>query len=160
MTTERAGEDLPGRSARNALPRCARLTRPADFKRVFTSPAVSADDFFKVLARHSEMNRPRLGMAVSRQVDKHAVGRNRIKRVIRESFRQHFADCGPPVDFVVLPRPVSATISNTKLRLSLDRLWARVLVRLGERPEQSPPGPDRQGATPHRSEDGGGTPEG
>ena len=160
MTTERAGGDLPGRSARNALPRCARLIRPADFKRVFTRPVVCADEFFKVLARPSEMDRPRLGMAVSRQVDKRAVGRNRIKRAIRESFRQRFTDRGPPVDFVVLPRPVSATISNTRLRLSLDRLWTRVLVRLGERPEQSTPGPDRAGATSHRSRNGGRTPEG
>ena len=135
MSADRAGDEQPGRAARNTLPRCARLTRPADFKRVFTQPVVSADDCFKVLARRSDLKRARLGMAVSRQVDKRAVGRNRIKRVIRESFRQRFSDCGPAVDFVVLPRPGSATISSRKLRLSLDRLWTRVLVRLGERPE-------------------------
>ena len=137
MTTERAGGDLPGRSARNALPRCARLIRPADFKRVFTRPVVCADEFFKVLARPSEMDRPRLGMAVSRQVDKRAVGRNRIKRVIRESFRQRFTDRGPPVDFVVLPRPESATIPNRHLFQSLEKHWGRALARLDVALERS-----------------------
>jgi len=126
-----------GETARHILPKHARLTRPAEFKRVFTKPAVCADECFKVLARRSDANRPRLGMAVSRQVDRRAVGRNRIKRLIRESFRQQFSDSGPAVDFVVLPRQASATISNRRLRLSLDRLWMRVMARLGEAPQQA-----------------------
>lgn len=125
-----------GETARKALPRAARLTRPAEFKRVFTKPVVSADDCFKVLARRSLADRARLGMAVSRQVDKSAVGRNRIKRVIRESFRQRFSDGQPAADFVVLPKRASATISNRQLGVSLDRLWARVLARLGELPDR------------------------
>ena len=125
-----------GETVRNALPRAARLTRPAEFKRVFTKPVVSADDCFKVLARRGLTDRPRLGMAVSRQVDKSAVGRNRIKRVIRESFRQRFSGGEPAADFVVLPKRASATISNRQLGVSLDRLWARVLARLDELPDR------------------------
>jgi len=116
----------------HALPRQARLITPADFKRVFKNPIVSADGAFKVLARRNDHERPRLGMAVSRQVDKRAVGRNRIKRVIRESFRQYFANSGPAMDFVVLPRRESATICNRQLRHSLDTHWARLLARCGK----------------------------
>lgn len=137
MNRFRASDNPADVMARNTLPRNARLTRPAEFKRVFTKPAVSADDCFKVLVRRSDADRPRLGMAVSRQVDKRAVGRNRIKRIIRESFRRRFSEGGPAADFVVLPRPASATISNRQLGLSLDRLWTRVLARLGELPDQS-----------------------
>jgi ribonuclease P protein component len=117
--------------ADHSLPRQARLTKPADFKRVFNSPTVSADRAFKLLARSNDHERPRLGMAVSRQVDKRAVGRNRIKRVIRESFRQYFVDSGPAMDVVVLPRRESATICNRQLRHSLDKHWARLLARYG-----------------------------
>jgi ribonuclease P protein component len=130
--SEHPAETVSGPSAVTAFPRQARLTKPADFKRVFAKPTVSADHCFKVLACHGGGCRARLGMAVSRQVDKRAVGRNRIKRVIRESFRRRFAEPGPVVDIVVLPRSESATICNRQLAESLDRHWQRVLARLGQ----------------------------
>ena len=91
-------------------------------------------------------------MAVSRQVDRHAVGRNRIKRVIRESFRQSFAAVEPVsmvsgardkskqegmagvaikdkfsgIDFVVLPRREAANICNRELFKSLHAHWSRL----------------------------------
>jgi len=97
---------------------------------------VSSDAWFKILARRDGGGGPRLGLAVSRQVDKRAVARNRIKRVVRESFRQSFADSGLAVDFVVLARRESATISNRQLRRSLNSHWVRILERLGELPHQ------------------------
>lgn len=112
------------------LPRAARLIKPAEFKRVFDQPTVSADRCFKVLARPGTGDRSRLGMAVSRQVDKRAVGRNRIKRVIRESFRRQPLSGVRAVDFVVLPRKESATICNRQLYRSLEKHWARVRTRL------------------------------
>lgn len=118
------------------FPRRARLTKPAEFKRVFSEPVVSSDAWFKVLARGDGSNGPRLGLAISRQVDKRAVVRNRIKRTVRESFRHRFVDTHPSVDFVVLARRDTATISNRQLRSSLNRHWLRILERLGERPGQ------------------------
>ena len=91
-------------------------------------------------------------MAVSRQVDRHAVGRNRIKRIIRESFRQSLEAVEPDplvseaqdkpkqegmagaaiedkfsgIDFVVLPRREAATTSNRELFKSLHAHWSRL----------------------------------
>lgn len=109
-----------------AFPRGARLTRPAEFQRVFAKATVSADRCFKVLARPNEVGGPRLGMAVSRKVDRKASGRNRIKRVVRESFRHYFRNRRPSLDFVVLPRPASATICNRRLTESLAVHWQRL----------------------------------
>ena len=103
-----------------------KLTKPIEFKRVFDKPTVSADACFRVLARNNEGTYPRLGMAVSRQVDKRAVGRNRIKRVIRESFRVQNACSRFPVDFVVLPRRETAVMCNEKLFRSLKYHWSRL----------------------------------
>lgn len=125
-------QDQPGHSS--GLPRTARLRKPSEFKRVFNRPKVSSDRFFKVLAQSGGGAGPRLGMAVSRQVDRKATGRNRIKRIIRESFRQTFASGGPAVDFVVLPRKESATICNGQLFRSLDKHWARIVAQLPEDP--------------------------
>jgi len=96
-----------------------------------------------VLARNNEGDYSRLGMAVSRQVDRRAVGRNRIKRVIRESFRQSFGtkagavieENSPGIDFVVLPRREAATICNQQLFQSLQTHWTCLRQKTGLRQE-------------------------
>jgi len=130
VSDNRVGNTLREPSVGTAFPSEARLTKPAEFRRVFSKPAVSSDRCFKVLARRGDAERARLGLAVSRQVDKRAVGRNRLKRLIRESFRRRFAGPGPAVDFVVLPRAESATICNRQLSQSLEKHWERVLAQL------------------------------
>lgn len=126
MTESTAGRHHPVPAPPAAFAGPARLKKPIEFKRVFSRPVVSADRCFKVLARPNDRGGPRLGMAVSRQVDRKATGRNRLKRVIRESFRLYFRDRRTPVDFVVLPRRESATICNTRLSKSLDGHWERI----------------------------------
>ncbi len=58
----------------------------------------------------------RLGFAISRQKVRLAVGRNRLRRLIRESFRHQVAAL-PPVDLVVLAR------ERTR---SLEQHWGRI----------------------------------
>jgi len=114
-----------------SLPRAAftskqKLTKAIEFKRVFNKPFVSSDACFKILARISTGESARLGMAVSRQIDKRAVGRNRIKRVVRESFRLRYRERGTCVDIVVLPRQATASMSNERLFHSLKKHWSRL----------------------------------
>ena len=118
---------------RQRFPRAARLTRPAEFKHVFDKPVVSADALFRVLARAGAGGRSRLGMAVSRNIERRATRRNRIKRIVRESFR-HYFDAeglrGRPVDVVVLPRQACARAGNREMSQSLERHWARIVTRV------------------------------
>jgi len=80
-------------------------------------------------------------MAVSRKVEPRATGRNRIKRVVRESFRlNHFASVnsgenkerGQCRDYVVLPSPSSALAPNAQLFESLSRHWREIDRKLAE----------------------------
>jgi ribonuclease P protein component len=64
----------------------------------------------------------RLGMAISRRHARRAVERSRIKRLVRETFRQHRATL-PPVDVVVMLRGKAAGVPNAVLRDGLQRLW-------------------------------------
>ena len=138
MTKDKAVTDIKP-TGQYSFPRTARLLKPIDFKRVFKTSIASSDRYFKVLARPNGRGFSRLGLAVSRKVDRHAVGRNRIKRVVRESFRHAFESgatspvmgdgtARPPngIDLVVLPRPVCATICNGQLMKSLDDHWSRL----------------------------------
>ena len=66
---------------------CNRLKRPEEFAAVFASRNRSNDKFFLFLATNNNTNLARLGMAVPKKNVTKAVERNRIKRLIRESFR-------------------------------------------------------------------------
>jgi ribonuclease P protein component len=70
-------------------------------------------------------------MAISRKAAGSAVQRNRLKRIIRESFRAHRVDL-PPVDLVVMSRPEAAMAENSQLWQSLDKHWRRVKAKCGE----------------------------
>jgi ribonuclease P protein component len=120
------GERKTGPSGKAGFTSKQKLTKAIEFKRVFDNPFVSSDACFKVLARTTECEISRLGMAVSRQIDKRAVGRNRIKRVVRESFRLNYSAKGVRLDIVVLPRRETATMCNEKLFHSLKCHWSRL----------------------------------
>lgn len=109
-------------AAAGRFERRRRLTEGAQFERVFANPARSADRNFTVLGRSNDLGYARLGLVVGKRVDKRAVVRNRLKRLIRESFRQqHLAG----FDLVVIAKPPAAGADPATLRQSLQRLWAR-----------------------------------
>ncbi|MCP4047530.1 MAG: ribonuclease P protein component [Gammaproteobacteria bacterium] len=123
--------------------RQSRLLKPAEFKLVFQKPIRSSDDCFRVLARANGIKRHRLGMAVSKKSCSRAVGRNRIKRVIRENFRGQLVGKGADntMDFVVLSTMVTTTQSNKTLDASLLAHWQRLIRKTenrnyGDRPDQ------------------------
>ena len=64
----------------------------------------------------------RLGMAVPKRQLKRAVDRNRIKRLIRESFRKHQAQL-QGLDVVVLVRHGIVKLDNETVFRALDKHW-------------------------------------
>jgi ribonuclease P protein component len=115
-----------------SLPRRSRLSGKEAFSNVFQHAVVSTDASFKVLAHRTGLQESRLGMAVSRQVDKRAVERNRLKRIVRESFRRHYllhAGEGA-IDIVVLPRQQAVSVSNRQLFEQLTQHWQRIDERI------------------------------
>lgn len=64
-------------------------------------------------------------MAVSRRVSKRAVDRNRIKRLVRESFRQQRARL-PVQDILVIALPEAAKANAESLRTELAKHWQRL----------------------------------
>lgn len=87
--------------------RDARLTDKADFDRVFADNQRARTDSLLVMARPNTVGHARLGMIIAKRLLARAVDRNRVKRCVRESFRQVRADL-PACDFVVrlIARPL------------------------------------------------------
>lgn len=67
----------------------------------------------------------RLGLAIGRKHVPQAVARNRVKRLVRESFRRRREQL-PPVDIVIYPVTRLTGVSSREIRRSLEQLWERL----------------------------------
>ena len=78
-----------------------------------------------MFARVNGLKQARLGLAVPKRQIKTAVARNRIRRLIRESFRynQHRL---AGLDVVVLVKAGAARMVNPTFLRDLDTLWDRL----------------------------------
>lgn len=117
--------DAATTSASFSFARRYRLTKPAEFARVFSNSQRSADRYFTLLYRPNQSTTARLGFAVAKKRIPAAVGRNRIRRLARESFRKQRRSL-PPVDIIILARSAAAAAANTDLLASLDKHWQRL----------------------------------
>ncbi len=84
------------------LPKAARLLSRREFLQVQQRGRRVYSGEVLVLALDSGRTRPRIGITVSSKVA-NAVGRNRVKRWVREAFRAAQAEL-PAVDLVVVAR--------------------------------------------------------
>jgi ribonuclease P protein component len=107
-----------------------RLTRPADFRRVFDRRCSVSNPFLIVYGAPNDLDRCRLGLSVSRKVGP-AVLRNRLRRLYREAFRLSRAEMPVGLDLVLIPRrPGEPRLEELREALpTLVQSLARRLVR-------------------------------
>lgn len=107
------------------FPPSARLRVSAEFQAVFKAGRRLSSPQLRLFAHvRAEAKAPRLGVAVSKKVDKRAVGRNRIKRLARETFRRERHQL-PPGDYVLIAQPGASALSSGELRAQ----WLQLLER-------------------------------
>ena len=107
------------------FPRAARMLAAGDFAALRGASRRIATRHFHAEFRPTEYASARLGLAVSRRVSKRAVQRNRLKRLIRESFRRHLAQL-PCFDILVIARSSAVTVEGSELLEDLAALWRRL----------------------------------
>jgi ribonuclease P protein component len=110
------------------FPRNLRLLKAAEFKAVFANACKSGDGNITLLARANGMEHPRLGMAISRKSVRLAVGRNRIKRQLREYLRLHQDQIGG-FDLVVLCRSGVNQLDKQALRQAIENCFIKLSQR-------------------------------
>lgn len=98
-----------------------RLLTPADFKRVMDAPTLRASQGgFVLLARTNDLPVARIGFVLPKRRVPRAVARNRVKRIMRESFRRQQALLAG-LDIVVMARDGLAALDKAALRAAVDR---------------------------------------
>ena len=115
---------MPGRPSGGRSPKRRRLSRSAEFERVYRQGRSKANRFLVLYAfpragadvddgpragqdgatSPAEADGPRLGLSVSRRVGG-AVDRSRVKRVLREAFWAEAERLPDDSDYVVVARP-------------------------------------------------------
>ena len=116
-----------------------RLRLPSEFSAVYEAKTRESRGPLTVYALPNILGHPRLGMSVSRKVGI-AVRRNRIRRLIRESFRLLQHDLPQGYDLVVVVRPHEPLILA-----EYQKMLMAMLVRLHGTWQKRPP---RQAAAP------------
>lgn len=118
------------------FPRHVRLLTAGDYRYVFDHVVCKASNpVFLLLATRQTDTAARLGIIVAKKNVKKAVQRNRIKRIVRETFR-HRQSHLDPLDIIVLARKGADELSNEQLSKQLNKL----MVRLEQRKHQTAPG--------------------
>ena len=102
-----------------------RLRSKLQFDALYASGKRIDDRFFGLRIKPNGLGHPRVGLAVAVKTAGGGVARNRLRRLVRESFRlaQHEL---PAVDIVIAAKIPAREAPATTLRASLATLWQRV----------------------------------
>ena len=119
-----------GHNHGNAFTKSMRLLNSKDFQTVFDdAPLRTSHEHFLFLARINSLDNPRLGLVIAKKHIRHAVDRNRMKRLIRETFRAKQQQLAG-IDVIVLARKGMNDVTNAVLIEHLNGQWDRLIRRL------------------------------
>jgi ribonuclease P protein component len=118
---------------RLTFPAQLRVRRKADFESAYRAGRRFGDNLLSMTVTPNSLGVPRLGLAIAARTVGNSVARNRLRRLIRESFR--LAQLGlPQVDIIVGARAGARTATAPRVRESLAALWTKVAKQCAPSP--------------------------
>lgn len=114
----------------------SRIKKRADFLRIQGGGKKSRTEHFLLIACPNDGPRARLGVTITKKIDKRAVRRNFVKRRVREFFRKNQGRIGRSSDIVVVALRGANELSGLEITRELDKLFARSRVLKFAKQEQ------------------------
>ena len=109
----------------NKFPKKARLCTKSQIKNVFGNKKKIVQGSVAIFFCHNQLNYARLGVVAAKKNISLAVQRNRVKRVVRESFRLNRGNI-VGIDVIVFPYKGAEKITKKELFLCLEKLWLKL----------------------------------
>ena len=100
-----------------------RLLKKSEYDDVIKQAKKLVNTEFIVLYRENTVGHARLGLALSKKMIAKAHDRNRLKRLLRETFRTR---CLPALDIVILARNGVAKVQNSIVNAKLSQVWDKL----------------------------------
>ena len=118
----------------NSYPGSLRLRKNWEYRLVGKMGCKFYTPHFVLLAHKNSSNKVRLGVTVSRRVG-NAVKRNRVKRLIREFFRVNKFSFTGNIDYSVIARSGSASLSTGNAKQELTEIFRKAssVIKIDEK---------------------------
>ena len=127
---------MTGRPSGGRSPKRRRLSRSAEFERVYRQGRSKANRYLVLYAFPRAEDAPeegegaRLGLSVSKRVGG-AVDRTKVKRVLREAFWAEAERLPEGADYVVVARPDSRELAEREGMLGVSTALAELIDAMG-----------------------------
>ena len=103
------------------------MAEKLNFDLIFSSPTNSEDKFFAVFYVPNKTPRNRIGISIAKKLINKATNRNRLKRLIKNSFLGGL-NCEKGVDVVVRAKYQASRATGDKILLeSLANHWQKIM---------------------------------
>lgn len=127
---------------RFSFPKKKRLLSNEQFKAVLTRRVCVSNELLKLFIAENDCGWPRLGVSVGRFCGR-AVVRNRLKRLLREAFRQSQDRIPPGFDYLLMICPdwtnklgMSASCKKAAEKLTVEQVKASLMALAAEAAEK------------------------
>lgn len=115
-----------GQGSLSSFSKKYRLISKEDFQSVFAKPYKIKTRSWLILYKFNQLSHARVGIIIGKHLVRQAVKRNKLRRMIRESFRQqHF----PGLDIIVMLRSGNVVSTNDLIQAQwaeINELWLRL----------------------------------
>ncbi len=114
--------------SRYGFSRAMRLVRERDFQHVLRTGSRARSTNLLVAVAPNGLEHSRLGISIGKRIEKSAVRRNRLRRMVREAFRLSYAELPRGLDILVM-----AAEPKIQFELQATRAELVLLARKAER---------------------------
>jgi ribonuclease P protein component len=110
------------------FPQSRRLQKANEFKRVWNKSKRITSKYITLVISENNLGHPRLGLSLSKKNIRHAVHRNRLKRVARETFRLKQVELDA-LDIIVIVYKGADKLSRHQQYEHFKTLWNQLVTR-------------------------------